>query len=320
MGSCENCGMPLSGPYCSACGQRVLPHGLSLKEFLGDAAEAITHADSRFWRTFVPLLVRPGFLTQQFIQGRRANFLPPFRLYLVLSVVFFLVIPLTASQPNDPANSPAEVSAQAQVRAALQKELGDTADPKEKAALQKQLQRYDAAGNTLAVARTGDGPDCSVVSTAGSISPWLRERVVSACKSVEADQGRELGLRMLHNLGRAMFVLLPLLAALMLLLYRRQRRHYVEHLLLLLHNHAFVFLALTVLMIATHFIVSDAWAGRLGTALSIYMIFYLYQSMRCVYGQGWAKTLLKFCALGFAYLVCAALMFALTTIYSAATL
>jgi hypothetical protein len=117
-----------------------------------------------------------------------------------------------------------------------------------------------------------------------------------------------------------MFVLLPLLAALMMLLYWRQRRHYVEHLLLLLHNHAFVFLALSVLMISAHLILSDTWAGWLGTGLSFYIIFYLYQSMRCVYGQGRLKTFLKFCALSCAYLVCAVLMFVLTTIYSAITL
>ena len=109
-----------------------------------------------------------------------------------------------------------------------------------------------------------------------------------------------------------MFVLLPLIAALMMLLYWRQRRHYVEHLLLLLHNHAFVFLG--------RFVLSDTLAAWFGTAVSFYTVFYLYQSMRRVYGQGWFKTLLKFCALGCAYLVCAVLMFALTTIYSAITL
>ena len=95
MENCTNCEAVLHGPYCSSCGQRVLHHSLALGEFLGEAAEVITHADSRVWRTVVPLLFRPGYLTQQFIKGRRASYLPPFRLYLVLSVVFFLVIPLT---------------------------------------------------------------------------------------------------------------------------------------------------------------------------------------------------------------------------------
>ena len=51
---------------------------------------------------------------------------------------------------------------------------------------------------------------------------------------------------MVHNLGRAMFVFLPLMAALMKLLYWRPRRYYLEHLVLLLHNHACVFLLLSI--------------------------------------------------------------------------
>jgi Protein of unknown function (DUF3667) len=319
--ACDNCGEPLSGAYCSACGQRVLHHGLSLGEFLSDAAEVITHADSRFWRTFAPLLIRPGFLTQQYIKGRRASYLPPFRLYLVLSVVFFLVIPLTTTGAGDTTRVHAQVSTPAQVHAALQKELDETTDPEEKAALQSQLQNFDAVRKKLAPVVEGDAAHgCSRLADIASLPAWFRQRLVDACAKTQQDQGRGLGRNLVHNLGRAMFVLLPLLAALMMLLYWRPRRHYVEHLLLLLHNHAFVFIALIVLMIANRFILSNAWAAWFSTILSIYMVVYLYQSMRRVYGQGWARTLLKFSALSLAYLVCAVLMFLLTTIYSAITL
>jgi hypothetical protein len=320
MESCDNCGAPLTGAYCSACGQRVLHHGLSVREFLADAAEVITHADSRFWRTFLPLLARPGFLTQQYILGRRASYLPPFRLYLVLSVVFFLMIPLTNSGPGDSSKRYVQTSTPAQIHAALQKEIDEATDPADKAELQSQLQNFDAVRNKLAPVMEGDGHSCSRLTEMASIPAWLRQRLVDACTKTQQDQGRSLGRSLVHNLGRAMFVLLPLLAALMLLLYWRPRRHYVEHLLLLLHNHAFVFLALTVLMILERFVLSDSLAAWFGTAVSLYMIFYLYQSMRRVYGQGWFETLLKFGALSFAYVVCAALMFLLTTIYSAATL
>ena len=298
----------------------MLHHGLALGEFLGEAAEVITHADSRFWRTFFPLLFRPGYLTQQFVKGRRASYLPPFRLYLVLSVVFFLVIPLTSGVSDEPGKAPVHVSTPAQIRAALQKEIDEGKDSEEKAELQRQLLQYDTVSTKLVPALVGKRVDCAALIDAGSFRPWLHDRLITACDRIQSDHGRALGLNLLHNLGRAMFVLLPLLAGLMMLLYWRRRRHYVEHLLLLLHNHAFVFLALSVLMIAVRFILSDTWAGWLGIALSLYMIYYLYKSMRRVYGQGPIKTFLKFGALSGAYLVCAALMFALTTIYSAITL
>jgi hypothetical protein len=300
----------------------VLHHGLALREFLGEAAEVITHADSRVWRTFVPLLFRPGYLTQQFVKGRRASYLPPFRLYLILSVVFFLVIPLTSGgEGGDPAKAKVHVMAPADMRAALQKEIDETNDPADKAELQTQLQQFDAVRTKLSPVLDGDTThSCSRLVAIDSVPLWVRQRLVSACAKTQVDHGRELGRSLVHNLGRAMFVLLPLIAALMMLMYWFPRRHYVEHLLLLLHNHAFVFITLTVLVLMAHFVASDTWAGWIGITLSLYMIYYLYKSMRRVYGQGRLETLFKFAMLSFAYVCVAALMLLLTTIYSAATL
>ena len=58
--------------------------------------------------------------------------------------------------------------------------------------------------------------------------------------------GKALLEAIVHNIPRAMFVFLPLLALVMKLMYWRPKRYYVEHLLFLVHNHAFVFLALTI--------------------------------------------------------------------------
>lgn len=88
---CENCGAAISASYCGECGQRAGPHDLSLWQFVREAADDITNADSRLWRTLAPLLFRPGYLTREYLDGRRARYLPPFRLYLVVSVVCFVL-------------------------------------------------------------------------------------------------------------------------------------------------------------------------------------------------------------------------------------
>src|ERR1700681_4951621 len=95
---CENCGAALSGRYCAACGQRVEPPVHSLWQFMQVAAEDLTHADSRLWRTLAALLFRPGYLTREFLAGRRARYLPPVRLYLVLSVAFFIWVSASQSK------------------------------------------------------------------------------------------------------------------------------------------------------------------------------------------------------------------------------
>ena len=88
---CLNCGELLSGQYCAACGQRARSGLISLWELVRDAFGDLFEIDSRLWQTLVPLLVRPGKLTADYLRGRRARFMPPFRTYLVLSLVFFFI-------------------------------------------------------------------------------------------------------------------------------------------------------------------------------------------------------------------------------------
>lgn len=299
--------------------QRVQQHVASLVEFLREVAEVLTHADSRLWRTFAPLLFRPGFLTQQFLQGRRASYLPPFRLYIVVSLLFFLVISLTAQvSTHTGISSMAADKAGSEAFAEIQKELDGSTDPEERALLRSQLQRLNTLKEKMGP--TAEAPSCSELIHMASVSNWLQRGLVTACEKTKADHGKELERNLIHNLGRAMFLFLPLLAVLMKLLYLRQKRYYVEHLLLLMHNHAFAFLVMSVFIIATRFMSSDGLISSLTIGLSLYVTYYLYRSMRCVYGQSRTLTLFKFATLAFGYFVCGLLILILTAVYSAVTL
>ncbi len=89
--SCLNCGTTLGGQYCGHCGQRSRSRLISIWELLQDAFGDLLELDSRLWQTLIPLVTRPGKLTRDYLEGRRARYMPPFRTYLVLSIVFFLV-------------------------------------------------------------------------------------------------------------------------------------------------------------------------------------------------------------------------------------
>jgi hypothetical protein len=120
-------------------------------------------------------------------------------------------------------------------------------------------------------------------------------------------------------MGRAMFLLLPVLAGFMKLLYWRPQRSYVTHLLLLIHNHAFVFLVMALVLALVHWIHPSS-TGFAALVLAAYLIYYLYESMRRVYGESWWRTLLKFTTLSLGYLACAACTLLLAGLYSAETL
>jgi hypothetical protein len=88
---CKNCHAPLSGPFCVNCGQAANVHVPTTLELMHELLEGLTHSDSRLWRTLKSLWFSPGKLTEEFIAGRRVAYLPPFRLYLIASILFFLL-------------------------------------------------------------------------------------------------------------------------------------------------------------------------------------------------------------------------------------
>jgi hypothetical protein len=87
--TCLNCGEALSGPYCHACGQKSGGPPLHLHDLLHELAHELLHFDSKIWRTLRFLLVAPGTLTREYIEGRRVRYVGPVRLFLVASVAFF---------------------------------------------------------------------------------------------------------------------------------------------------------------------------------------------------------------------------------------
>ena len=97
---CLNCGAALTGRYCANCGQTADVHVPSTRELFHEAIEGITHSDSRLWNSLKLLWFKPGKLTQEFVAGRRVAYLPPFRLYLVLSIIFFLAASFYHSDVN----------------------------------------------------------------------------------------------------------------------------------------------------------------------------------------------------------------------------
>lgn len=91
--SCQNCGEALLGNYCHHCGEKkILSGDYSFLRMITDGFEALTNMDSKFFKTFAPLLFRPGHLTNEHIKGRRKPYMKPFQLYLICNLIFFIFL------------------------------------------------------------------------------------------------------------------------------------------------------------------------------------------------------------------------------------
>jgi hypothetical protein len=325
---CLNCGAALRGQYCGNCGQRARGRLISLWELVRDAFGDLFELDSRLWQTLIPLLVRPGRLTHDYLAGRRARYMPPFRMYLVLSLVFFVVaffnpreelallyVPDEAveSAGDEDAVEPGDAEIAGETQDALEAQGVDVDELNRKIA----EAREESEGGVRVQFSDSDGDEdpnnCQFEDwNVDNMPRWIqlrfsKERVTEVCQRIVGadDGGREFGKRVLDNIPVALFVLLPLMAIVLKLLYPLSRRYYVEHLLFFVHFHAFFFLMLTlqVLWVRTVNVVGGPeWLGVLPViAASFYIPVYLFKSMRQVYGQGWLLTMFKYLVLLTAY-------------------
>ncbi|HOV56800.1 MAG TPA: DUF3667 domain-containing protein [Rhodanobacteraceae bacterium] len=91
---CANCGAPLHGDFCYACGQPVKGLIRHLSGVVGDFLDSVLNLDSRTFRSLGPLFCRPGYLTLEYFAGRRVRYVTPLRLFFFLCVVAFFAAQL----------------------------------------------------------------------------------------------------------------------------------------------------------------------------------------------------------------------------------
>lgn len=252
---CLNCGADLHGAFCSHCGQRAIAAYPTIHELAGDAWRELSGYDGRFARTLKILFRRPGALTLEVLQGRRASYISPVRLYLVASLLYFVI---AAAAPNIRASRAAVVPGS--------KVTIDLMDP-----------------DGLADLSTDQRAE---LFTALDRAPWGMAPVL---RSAFADPSG-LRARFLDRLPRVLFVLVPVFAGLVSLFCWRRR--FSQHLVFALHLHAALFTGLAVAELS-NFTRSTIVVGLTGLALLMFLTTYGLIAFKRVYGESWPKVLVK---------------------------
>ena len=265
-GSCLNCGAPLTGRFCAACGQRVIPAYPSMRELIGDAWQELTGWDGRFFRTARALLARPGALTREVLEGRRARYISPVRLYLVASVFFFIV---GAAAPN--------LRIQDRSTGEVRELKIGLWTPNDNAVEMSPEDRAEAA-RQLAEAPW-----------------WVKPLIESVLFEPEAFQQR-----MLSTMPKVLFALVPAFAGILALFY--WRRPYSQHLIFSLHLHTVIFFAIAVAELPK-FTGNVPLSAAIGLAAILFIAQYGLRGMRRVYRSGWAPTALKAAGIGIVYVL-----------------
>jgi hypothetical protein len=287
--SCLNCGAPLDGRFCAACGQRDVPPYPTVRELAVDAVSEFSGWDGRLAATLRALVQRPGLLTREFLEGRRARYISPLRLYLTASLVYFV---LAASAPD------LRVEGKS-----MGLRVGARPSP-DSVAVSRPERVGKAASNALesGVALSQAERDSALADIARApalMRPFLRRAVLDP-------GGFKRGI--LQTMPKMLFALLPVFAGILALFYRG--RKYPEHLYFAIHLQAFIFLALAVTELLK-FTRVPVLVGGAGVLALIWIPIYATLALRRVYGGSVARTLMKEVGIAVLYAAASAVAFAI---------
>jgi hypothetical protein len=332
---CPNCEKPMIGAYCAVCGQERDTHRRSVWGLAKVFVEDLVSFDSRILRTGWALVTRPGELACAFREGRTQRYLPALRLYLFVSLFFFLVLgvsniailqlvveatpvkitwingkPYVPNPAYDPDDSDThfmpKMIPMSKDRAS---QPGGHYEYSTKMYFFAPIGAYHVSLTPEARARLGQGNFDVEVKTAGKPDPakekkaqevksWVERHVFDGMQRLAANPAA-LNEGLTTWIPRVLFFLLPLYALLLELFYIRWRRkfYYVDHLIFSLTIHTFGFVLLMLAAGAAQFLSGNvvAWG-----ALVIGGIYTLIAT-RNFYRQNWFWTVVKFASVSFFY-------------------
>jgi len=279
--NCQNCGAPLSGPYCAACGQHDVDYNRSFWHVLEDAVEGVLHFDGKFFKSARYVFTRPGFLTTEFIAGRRVRYANPVRFYFFASFLLFAVSVLMSHQPT-----------------AAEKAL-TVKDVKE---AERNLSAAKRESPAVKPAPEAD-PKLTIHAESVKQGSWLDNPFQIHVDAGDNVNVKEFTDEFWHLLPVILFFCVPLLALVLKLVYLGSGRLYVEHLIFSLHIQALAFLSFIVIKAGGAFglLVGTETESTVGTILMLGMFYLIFRAFRTVYGQGRFKTALKLLLVFFAY-------------------
>jgi hypothetical protein len=306
--ACLNCSTRFTDPafvFCPVCGQENEPRVLPFSTVVREACAEFVQIDGKLARTFWALLFHPGFLTNQFLEGRRIAYLSPLKMYLFTSASFFLiaslVFPVTG---NDVENylqrlTLKERSASAPRPKGAPVNLRLNVAPDERAALADKTRwvkvpPFRLSGQTIDIKKLPasvyeyrEAQDKRLEAgrpTDGVVVQAVKRKLIRLRES----PGDAILAICVGTLSNMTLFAVPLLALFMLPLYlRRHKRLYIEHFVFQLHCHTFFFIVLTLYMIL------ESAEANYADFLMLWLPVYGVVALRRVYGQTWWRSLLK---------------------------
>lgn len=277
--SCPNCEFIFAetNNYCPNCGQENHTHKVPLKHYLVELLEAVFHFDTKIFVTLRDLLIKPGEITNKYNQNKRARYVPPLRVYIFISFIFFIVLSTSNAHLSKRFNVFPEADD------SIKFEI-NTDNDKDR----------DTSGHyLLKEIRKTQGEDEHLFDEYFKARKkevfWYNRNVYKNIVKSKAGifSQEEFQHKLYKNISWLMFFLMPVFALYLRLLYFRRKQYYSEHLIFSVHFHSILFI------ISTLWLLQGMLKWHLGGYFFLLMLAYLILSIKRVYTQSWKRTIFK---------------------------
>lgn len=347
--TCLNCDSPLFAQerYCSNCGQKKRQERATISELLSDAFSSITNWDNAFWQTLKVIFI-PGKLTQEYFRGRRKNYIPPVRLFLVSAVFLFAALNmnygdfLTISLTDDKdlktlfeevvyhdfyenkldsiaqgvkvvyPTEDAQLAIDSTLRAFEVLIFRDSIEANDNVISNFEIENAEGKKVNFTISDLKQTPEEFIAKN--KIEGFWKETFVRQLMRFAKNPDSLLQFVMGQLTWMCLFMM-PVLALFLKLLYWRRKRYYVEHLVFAFHLQSVIFLLLILMIL----VVPQHLDGVGGGVIFLTLITYIYSLLAFYrfYQQGWLKTWVKNGLLFLFYLFLFSFSFMMTLLLSA---
>ena len=302
--NCLNCNTEVAGPFCQNCGQENLEPKESIWHLIGHFFNDLTHFDGKFFITLKDLIIKPGFLSEEYLKGRRASYLNPVRMYFFTSALFFFIFFSLFKVENSITKNIKKTNTNYLDSSKYEayKALAGSGPIMSRAKFDSQASK----GVTISPGNYKSKAEYDSILLSGKKKHnWLERQLTyknielkEKYKGRNSDLVKDMMSRFLHFLPQMFFVLLPLFALILKLFYYRKKEiYYTGHIIFTIHFYIFLFIAMIIGFGLSQ--IKDRFKvpllGYLGLAIFFYLLFYFYKAMRKFYKQSRAKTILKYC-------------------------
>lgn len=287
MENCKNCGHSIQEDhkYCPECGQKNRDK-LRFKVLLGELASTFLSWDSKFFKTIVPLITKPGHVSKEYLGGKRKSYVAPLRLFLFFSFLFFFTLSVLQSTTIQMGSSnETEISDSLQAdRDTVRMSIGFNDD----FAIHKDSLRTLIENDQL-----DNIPEIRDEESAFQKKLWKKMLIAAV------DGGEFLGTYFQKNISVMFFFFLPVFGLLIWVFFANNKMDYIEHLVYGIYFHSFFFFMLWFTLILSE-LIGDPIPLLLGV---IYMIIYLVMGIKRFYEAKVGVAILKSVFLSVVYLI-----------------